>query len=268
LWTLRIWASDFCNAPFWPETALKPPRRLRYLMSDCSPRCLTCWCRWERSGGDGSWLNIWRQYQTASWSPTRHIKWPEIPSPSSSRRCSSVLLLFLHQLLIISCYWKICLLFCFQTSKFENFTDYNNFLPSFEVKLPADVTTLSLQLRSIVAPSRLLGWLFSPTYCEVWTRVVHLRGDCRGTHKQQVTRLQPSFLLVSFQAARLLVIFKVVLINSFPGFLKGFQSLDTFCFSTHFQSSPCSWAFSEECVFSLFSHLTLTYEPFRQEKGS
>ena len=38
----------------------------------------------------------------------------------------------------------------------------------------------------------------------------------------------------------------------------------------HFQSSPCTWRFSEEksYFFAKISHLTLTYEPFRQKKGS
>ena len=68
----------------------------------------------------------------------------------------------------------------------------------------------------------------------------------------------------SLMKESLLVIFKVVLNNSSPGFLKIFQrfSLDIGCFFTHFQ--PSTWTFSEEwCFFSLLIHLTLTYESFK-----
>lgn len=59
---------------------------------------------------------------------------------------------------------------------FVNVSDYNYFLPSFQVWLPAEVTTVTLQLQRQVAPPCLTGWLFGSTDCEVWSRVVQLPG--------------------------------------------------------------------------------------------
>ncbi|XP_044056894.1 uncharacterized protein LOC122878302 isoform X2 [Siniperca chuatsi] len=62
-----------------------------------------------------------------------------------------------------------------ESSKFVNFSDYNNFLPSFQVQLAAGVRRVELQLMSHVAPLRLIGWLFGSTESVVWSQVVHLR---------------------------------------------------------------------------------------------
>ncbi|XP_022076178.1 uncharacterized protein LOC110970234 [Acanthochromis polyacanthus] len=61
-----------------------------------------------------------------------------------------------------------------EISKFINFSDYNNFLPSFEVQLPAGVTMVKLQLMSHVTPHRLISWLFGPKESDVWTRDITL----------------------------------------------------------------------------------------------
>lgn len=65
--------------------------------------------------------------------------------------------------------------FLFQSSKFVNFNDYNNFLPSFQVQLPHDVVSVELHLKSHVTPWPLIGWLFGSTETEVWRRIVQLR---------------------------------------------------------------------------------------------
>lgn len=71
-------------------------------------------------------------------------------------------------------FWSF-LLFLFQTSEFVNFCDYNNFLPSFQVQLPHEVTHVELQLTSHMTPLPLIGWLFSFTASVVWQRVVQLK---------------------------------------------------------------------------------------------
>lgn len=58
-----------------------------------------------------------------------------------------------------------------------NFRDYNNFLPSFQVQLKAGATQVRLQLRSHVAGSRLIGWVFGNKECEVWARDIQLKGN-------------------------------------------------------------------------------------------
>lgn len=63
----------------------------------------------------------------------------------------------------------------FQTSKFLNFNDYTNFLPSFHIQLAANISTVELQLSSYVTSLHLIGWLFGST--NVWHRVVHLTGQ-------------------------------------------------------------------------------------------
>ncbi|XP_023119938.1 uncharacterized protein LOC111564535 [Amphiprion ocellaris] len=70
-----------------------------------------------------------------------------------------------------------------EISKFTNFSDYNNFLPSFEVQLPAGVAMVKLQLMSHVTPHPLIGWLFGPKESNVWTRDITLRAP--------VLRLRP-----------------------------------------------------------------------------
>ncbi|XP_005732447.1 uncharacterized protein LOC102199075 [Pundamilia nyererei] len=62
-----------------------------------------------------------------------------------------------------------------EISKFVNFRDYNNFLPSFQVQLKAGATQVRLQLRSHVAGSHLIGWLFGNKECEVWARDIQLK---------------------------------------------------------------------------------------------
>ncbi|XP_017259480.1 uncharacterized protein LOC108228439 isoform X2 [Kryptolebias marmoratus] len=68
-----------------------------------------------------------------------------------------------------------------ESSKFINFSDYNNFLPSFEVWLPDDITMVTLKLKSHVTDWRLIGWLFGPTDCEVWSRTIQLPESVSGT---------------------------------------------------------------------------------------
>ncbi|XP_061592973.1 uncharacterized protein LOC133457682 [Cololabis saira] len=75
------------------------------------------------------------------------------------------------------------------TSKFINFADYNNFLPSFQIQLPAEVTMVKLQLWRHVTPPRLIGWLFGPVDNEVWTQVVLLNGSvCAGSTSECETK--------------------------------------------------------------------------------
>ncbi|XP_026179251.1 uncharacterized protein LOC113139863 [Mastacembelus armatus] len=67
-----------------------------------------------------------------------------------------------------------------ERSKFMNFADYNNFLPSFQVQLPPNVTCVELQLIYHVTPFPLIGWLLRSTECVVWSQVVQLRAAvCR-----------------------------------------------------------------------------------------
>lgn len=63
----------------------------------------------------------------------------------------------------------------FQTSEFVNFSDYSNFLPSFQVQLPGEAASVKLQLSSPEAPLPLIGWLFRSTDSVTWERVVQLR---------------------------------------------------------------------------------------------
>ena len=65
----------------------------------------------------------------------------------------------------------------FQSAKFVNFNDYNNFLPSFEVQLEAEVRRVELKLRTKVSLIHLIGWLLGSTQCAVWSRVVQLKGQ-------------------------------------------------------------------------------------------
>lgn len=64
---------------------------------------------------------------------------------------------------------KAVFLFLFQSSKFVNFNDYNNFLASFQVQLPDDMASIELQLKTCTT-----GWLFRSTDTVVWHRVVQL----------------------------------------------------------------------------------------------
>ncbi|TWW58346.1 hypothetical protein D4764_07G0010650 [Takifugu flavidus] len=66
-------------------------------------------------------------------------------------------------------------LFAFQASEFVNFSDYTNFLPSFQVQLPDEATSVKLQLSSPEAALPLIGWLFRSTDSVTWERVVQLR---------------------------------------------------------------------------------------------
>ncbi|XP_042273099.1 uncharacterized protein LOC121900682 [Thunnus maccoyii] len=63
-----------------------------------------------------------------------------------------------------------------ESAKFVNFNDYNNFLPSFEVQLEAEVRRVELKLRTKVSLIHLIGWLLGSTQCAVWSRVVQLKG--------------------------------------------------------------------------------------------
>uniref|UniRef100_A0A668TK17 Uncharacterized protein n=1 Tax=Oreochromis aureus TaxID=47969 RepID=A0A668TK17_OREAU len=74
-----------------------------------------------------------------------------------------------------------------ETSKFVNFRDYNNFLPSFQVQLKAGATQVRLQLRSHVAGSRLIGWLFGNKECEVWARVIQLKVKVLDLQEEDMT---------------------------------------------------------------------------------
>ncbi|KAK5618400.1 hypothetical protein CRENBAI_018956 [Crenichthys baileyi] len=72
-------------------------------------------------------------------------------------------------------------------SKFLNFTDYDNFLPSFEVRVSPDVTTMTLKLTQHVVMSRVIGWFFSSADCEVWSRVVKLSGTGQSSESANVS---------------------------------------------------------------------------------
>ncbi|XP_068175715.1 uncharacterized protein [Antennarius striatus] len=61
-----------------------------------------------------------------------------------------------------------------KSSKFLNFNDYTNFLPSFQVHLAADVRTVALHLKTHVNQLRLIGWLFGPSESVVWQGFVNL----------------------------------------------------------------------------------------------
>ncbi|XP_016520232.1 uncharacterized protein LOC107834036 [Poecilia formosa] len=72
-------------------------------------------------------------------------------------------------------------------SKFLNFTAYDNFLPSFEVRLLPDVTMVMLELTCHVALHPVIGCFFDSADCEVWSQVVRLTGESeswrRPTHR-------------------------------------------------------------------------------------
>lgn len=57
-----------------------------------------------------------------------------------------------------------------QTYTFVNDSSYNNFLPSFHVLVPPDVSHLELQLSVVGSSLPLIGWLLGDT--EVWRRVL------------------------------------------------------------------------------------------------
>ncbi|TMS00975.1 hypothetical protein E3U43_016818 [Larimichthys crocea] len=61
-----------------------------------------------------------------------------------------------------------------ESSKFVNFSDYNNFLASFQVQLAADVRRVELQLMRSVTPLPLIGWLFGSIESVVWRQVVQM----------------------------------------------------------------------------------------------
>ncbi|KAG8003313.1 hypothetical protein GBF38_018309 [Nibea albiflora] len=61
-----------------------------------------------------------------------------------------------------------------ESSKFVNFSDYNNFLASFQVQLAADVRSVAIQLMRSVAPLPLIGWLFGSIESVVWRQVVQM----------------------------------------------------------------------------------------------
>lgn len=72
-----------------------------------------------------------------------------------------------------------------------NFSDYTNFLPSFEVQLAADVRTVELHLKTHVAPPSLFDRLFGSSDSVVWHQVVQLRGNATvqiQSHKHGKTR--------------------------------------------------------------------------------
>ncbi|KAM8746358.1 uncharacterized protein AB9X84_017238 isoform 2-T2 [Acanthopagrus schlegelii] len=63
-----------------------------------------------------------------------------------------------------------------ESSKFVNFSDYNNFLPSFQVQLEALEADMSLKLQlSHLTPLRLIGWLIGSIESLVWHQVLTLR---------------------------------------------------------------------------------------------
>nr|XP_046246973.1 uncharacterized protein LOC124060274 [Scatophagus argus] len=62
-----------------------------------------------------------------------------------------------------------------QSSKFVNFSDYNNFLASFHVQLAADVNMVELHLRSHEPPQHVIGWLFGSTESVVWNQHIILK---------------------------------------------------------------------------------------------
>ncbi|XP_030288656.1 uncharacterized protein LOC115591116 isoform X2 [Sparus aurata] len=63
-----------------------------------------------------------------------------------------------------------------ESSKFVNFSDYNNFLPSFQVQLEALEADMSLKLQlSHLTPFRLIGWLIGSIESLVWHQVLTLR---------------------------------------------------------------------------------------------
>ncbi|TKS75273.1 Caspase recruitment domain-containing protein 8 [Collichthys lucidus] len=64
-----------------------------------------------------------------------------------------------------------------ESSKFVNFSDYNNFLASFQVQLAADVRRVELQLMTSVTPLPLIGWLFGSIESVVWRQVVQMKGQ-------------------------------------------------------------------------------------------
>ncbi|CAK6980204.1 Hypothetical predicted protein [Scomber scombrus] len=63
-----------------------------------------------------------------------------------------------------------------ESAKFLNFQDYNNFLPSFEVQLGADVKKVELELTTKESSNHLMDWLLGSTKQTVWHRVVQLKG--------------------------------------------------------------------------------------------
>ncbi|XP_073332994.1 uncharacterized protein [Pagrus major] len=72
-----------------------------------------------------------------------------------------------------------------ESSKFVNFSDYNNFLPSFQVQLEALEADMSLKLQlSHVTPLRLIGWLIGPIESVVWRQVVTLRAAASSPHTE------------------------------------------------------------------------------------
>lgn len=68
-------------------------------------------------------------------------------------------------------------LLVFQTIEFVNFSDYSNFLPSFQVLLPHEATSVKLQLSSLETPLPLIGWLFRSTDSVKWERVIQLSAN-------------------------------------------------------------------------------------------
>ncbi|KAK2835121.1 hypothetical protein Q5P01_015605 [Channa striata] len=68
-----------------------------------------------------------------------------------------------------------------ESSKFVNYSDYNNFLPSFQVQLADGVSQVELQLKSEEAPHSLIAWLFGSTNRVVWSRTVQLRAAAAST---------------------------------------------------------------------------------------
>lgn len=57
-----------------------------------------------------------------------------------------------------------------------NDSNYNYFLPSFHLLLPADVCQVELRLRSYTTSLPLIGWLLGDT--DVWCRLINLGGQC------------------------------------------------------------------------------------------
>lgn len=93
------------------------------------------------------------------------------------------------------------LLFGFQTSEFVNFSDYSNFLPSFQVQLPDEATSVKLQLSSPEAPLPLIGWLFRSRDSVTWERLVQLRaaGSVEGKHTMEsISSAQPDATFATF----------------------------------------------------------------------
>ncbi|KAM3620643.1 uncharacterized protein V6R79_026381 [Siganus canaliculatus] len=61
-----------------------------------------------------------------------------------------------------------------EISKFKNYSNYENFLPSFHVVLPPGVWKVELQLKHLT-PRPLIGWLFGSLASSVWQQIVDLR---------------------------------------------------------------------------------------------